>query len=69
MMIVDSATPMFTSDFTILQGPNMGGVDLALGVPSMINEWNPLDSSVPALHIQHSSHSHDGYFGEAPYQM
>ncbi|TNV74790.1 hypothetical protein FGO68_gene11890 [Halteria grandinella] len=49
MMIVDSATPMFTSEFTI----NGGGPGLHVGgleIPSlqhhhhsMINEWNPIN--------------------------
>lgn len=49
MMMVDSATPMFTSEFTI----NGGGPGLHVGgleIPSlqhhhhsMINEWNPIN--------------------------
>jgi hypothetical protein len=47
MMMIDSATPMFTSEFTIMPAPSMivGGIDTALGVPHMINEWNPLSDS------------------------
>jgi hypothetical protein len=44
MMMIDSATPMFTSEFTIMPPPTMmvGGIDTALGAPHMIQEWNPL---------------------------
>lgn len=47
MMMIDSATPMFTSEFTILPAPSMivGGIDTALGAPHMIHEWNPLSDS------------------------
>jgi hypothetical protein len=43
-MMIDSATPMFTSEFTIMPPPSMmvGGIDTAMGGPSLIHEWNPL---------------------------
>jgi hypothetical protein len=43
MMIVDSATPIFTTEFTILAVPNLlvGGIDSSLIPHDMINEWNP----------------------------
>lgn len=46
-MMMDSATPMFTSEFTIMPPPSMlvGGIDTALGHAHMINEWNPLSDS------------------------
>jgi hypothetical protein len=73
MMLVDSATPMFTSEFTIIAAPTMmmGGLDTGMG----IHEWNPLGSlhsmeapqqlhhSAPGLHHQHSVHSHDSFYG------
>jgi hypothetical protein len=45
MMLIDSTTPMFTSEFTIMPAPTMlmGGIDTSLGVPhNLINEWNPM---------------------------
>jgi len=45
MMLIDSTTPMFTSEFTIMPPPTlmMGGLDTSLGVAhSLINEWNPM---------------------------
>ncbi len=45
--MIDSATPMFTSEFTIMPPPQLlgtvGPVSLDSGlVPHMINEWNPM---------------------------
>ena len=47
MMLIDSATPMFTSEFTIMPAPSMmvGGIDTALGAPHLIHEWNPLNDT------------------------
>ena len=45
MMLIDSATPMFTSEFTIIPAPTLmvGGIDSStLGASQLINEWNPL---------------------------
>jgi hypothetical protein len=48
-MIVDSATPMFTSEFTINAVPNLavgGGLEIPSLIHhhSMINEWNPMNA-------------------------
>jgi hypothetical protein len=47
MMMIDSATPMFTSEFTIMPPPSMmmGGIDTGLGAPHPIHEWNPLSDA------------------------
>ena len=45
MMLIDSTTPMFTSEFTIMPAPTlmMGGLETTLGLPNnLINEWNPM---------------------------
>lgn len=43
-MMIDSATPIFTTEFTILAPPTMmvGGIDTGMGAPNLIHEWNPL---------------------------
>lgn len=55
MMIVDSATPMFTSEFMINGGLMVGGLELpALHSlqhhHSMINEWNPMHTLIDSHH-------------------
>ena len=78
MMMVDSATPMFTSEFTIIAAPTLmiGGLDTS---NHMINEWNPLgpinsmDGSGGSGHHHlggmpsglglHHHHSHDSFYG------
>ena len=54
--MIDSATPMFTSEFTIMPPPTMmvGGIDTGIGGPSLIHEWNPLMSVDTGANVQQS---------------
>ncbi len=54
--MIDSATPMFTSEFTIMPAPTMmvGGIDTAMGGPSLIHEWNPLMAVDAGSNVQQS---------------
>ncbi len=71
MMIVDSATPMFTSEFTINGGgPGLlvGGLEIPSGLQhhhSMINEWNPLNLLENNNHHNHNSNGFSGLGGAA----
>lgn len=61
MMIVDSATPMFTSEFNFMTGGAnlaVGGLESsAIGAssntafmhPALINEWNPAAPLMPSV--------------------
>lgn len=62
MMLVDSATPMFTSEFTIIAPPMVGGLESALGGSNgLIHEWNP-EGGLPGPQQLSAAHSHDSYF-------